>query len=277
MYVLRRIGGFLPTLILGFGVDVLNTGTRRNAKTIGTAVNSEANTLFTVDERFNTDKTNALFQRGDDGKLHVVTDDSGKIKLDTENKTLQQAEIKSSKGNRFIAKNIANNMEAQVAVRNYIKEQGIEAYGIDGNSPFAKMLGLELKAEESSDVQNSGTEVEVGETAAINNSVVSADKVFDTNTDVAADVINEADPNVKVIQTQSGQTRIRRVADDQIEAIKGINKKRVKQVNRVAKKLGLDVQWAWIIDGQDSNGEFCQQWGLRSLHKDNLLVHGRRG
>jgi len=255
-YIQSGIGGFLPTLILGFGVDVLNTGTRRNAKTIGTAVNSEANTLFTVDGRFNTDKTNALFQRGDDGKLHVVTDDSGKIKLDTENKTLQQAEIKSSKGNRFIAKNIANNMEAQVAVRNYIKEQGIEAYGIDGNSPFAKMLGLELKAEESSDVQNSGTEVEVGETAAINNSVVSADKVFGTNTDVAADVINEADPNVKVIQTQSGQTRIRRVADDQMEAIKGIDKKRVKQVNRVAKKLGLDVQWAWLIDGQDSNGNF---------------------
>ena len=255
-YIQSGIGGFLPTLILGFGVDVLNTGTRRNAKTIGTAVNSEANTLFTVDGGFNTDKTNALFQRGDDGKLHVVTDDSGKIKLDTENKTLQQAEIKSSKGNRLIAKNIANNMEAQVAVRNYIKEQGIEAYGIDGNSPFAKMLGLELKAEESSDVQNSGTEVEVGETAAINNSVVSADKVFDTNTDVVADVINEADPNVKVIQTQSGQTRIRRVADDQMEAIKGIDKKRVKQVNRVAKKLGLDVQWAWLIDGQDSNGKF---------------------
>ena len=34
-YIQSGIGGFLPTLILGFGVDVLNTGTRRNAKTIG--------------------------------------------------------------------------------------------------------------------------------------------------------------------------------------------------------------------------------------------------
>lgn len=213
------------------------------AVSLSTKPNVNTNGVFEIDQAATADNAFAVFRRTDDG-LEVVTDENGKIPVYDLDGARRQVHLKAKQGENLVVKNMGRkaNTEAQKAVSAFLETK-------------SEQVGAAIdKMKESNRGMSTGTTIQGTDSPYYRPHQAPLD---DQSVLQSSSEINyEADPNVKVIQTQSGQTRIRRVADDQMEAIKGIDKKRVKQVNRVAKKLGLDVQWAWLIDGQDSNGNF---------------------